>query len=339
MSRPSLFGRVAPNGSERAAERFTQHGLNLVISIPGTQVLPLWDAIDRTEGLKLVVPRSERSAGFIAEGYGLSSGRPAVVVNTLGPGVANEAIAVASAAKSMAPVLYFTPCQPQAKRSRLPQVFQGLDHSAYMAGAALDQSLCDDAAALEGMIDAALGAAMGSPTGPVRLDVAFPVLFRRTPKFVATPLRKIASRPPLAAPGKDLILALEDSSLADGDLLDRSGLGGAMRRRAVHPGIDSAGSGLSFALGLRLGRPRSPVVVATTVEGLLAQLGVAVVANSQRVGLTFAAFEGSSAAATVRKAAEATGAAWMPIAASDDPDTVRAAFGSRSRGLTVLVDG
>lgn len=337
MRRPSLVGRVAPSGAERAVERFSAQGLNLILSLPGTQVLPLWEAADRTEGMRLVVPRSERSAGFIAEGYGLSSGRPAIVCNTLGPGVANELVAVASAARSMAPVLYFTPCQPQSKRSRLDAVFQGLDHGGYMGGVALDQSLCDDGAALEGMIDSALAAAMGSPTGPARLDVAFPVLFRRSVRVGSTPLRKVASRPPLAAPGKDMILALEDSSLAGSDIFDRTGLSGGPLRRAVHPGIDSAGSGLSFALGLRLGRPRSPVVVATTLEGLLAQLGVAVVANSQRVGLTFAAFEGSSAAPVVRSAAEATGAAWMPISGADSPESVRAAFGSRSRGLTVLV--
>ena len=339
MSRRTLFGRVAPTGAERAIERIGAHGVDLLVSLPGTQVLPLWEASDRGSAMRLVVPRSERSGGFIAEGYGLASGRPAVVANTLGPGVANELVAVASASRSNSPVLYLTPCQPQRKRARLDEVFQGLDHSAYMAGAARGQVLCDDSDALESSIDQALGAALGEPTGPVRLDVSFPIFFRRSPRLGATPLRKIPSRPPLAAPGADLILALEDSSLAESLLLDRVGLGGGPRRRAVHPGIDSPGSGLSFALGLRLGRPRSPVVIATTLEGLLGQLGVAVVANSQRVGLTFAALETSSSAATVRDAAAATGAAWMPIDPAGTPKDIRAAFGSRSKGLTVLVDG
>ena len=339
MKFPSLIGRVVPNGSERAAARFREHGLDLLLSVPGTQTLPLWDAVERTEGIKLVVPRSERSAGFIAEGYGLASGRPAVVCNTLGPGTANEAVAIASAARSMAPVLYFTPCQPQAKRARLDRTFQGLDHSSYLNGIAAEQALCDDPAALEQMIDAAVATALGSPTGPVRLDVAFPVLFRRSARGSAGKPRTAPSRPPLAAPGKDLILALEQSSLSTSSMLDRAGLGGSAKRHAVHPGIDSPGSGLSFALGLRLGRPRSPVVLATTVESLLAQLGVSVVANSQRVGLTFAAFAGTETAATIKRAAESTGAAWMPIDSGESPESVREAFGSRSRGLTVLVEG
>lgn len=336
MSRPSLIGRVLPNGAERAVARLRSHGLDLVVSLPGTQVLPVWEAIDRTSGLRLVVPRSERSGGFIAEGYGLASGRPAVVMNTLGPGVAGEAVAAASARRSGAPVLYMSPCQPQRKRPRIEEVFQGLDHQAYFERLALEQVLCDDPHALEASLDSVLARAVGEPSGPVRLDVSFPVLFRRSPGVGATPLRRVPSRPPIAAPGADLILALEDSGFAGSAALDGAGLGSA-RSRAVHPGIDSFGSGLSFALGLRLGRPRSPVVLATSLEGLLAQLGVSVVANSQRVGLTFAAFEGTAFAATVRDAAGQTGAAWLPLDAGESPEAIRSALGSRAKGLTVLV--
>ena len=109
MTRRTVIGRLAPTGAQRTVARLEAHGVRLVISIPGSQVLPLWDALDRAEGIELLVPRSERSAGFIAEGYGLAKGMPAVVANTLGPGVANEAVALASAKLSESPVLYLAP--------------------------------------------------------------------------------------------------------------------------------------------------------------------------------------------------------------------------------------
>ena len=332
--RPSLFGRVAPNGSERAVARLRGHGISLFISLPGSQVLPMWEAVDRSEGMRLIVPRTERSGAFIGEGYGLAKGLPAVVANTLGPGVANEAAPVASALLSEAPVIYLAPSQPPNKRRRIDEVFQGLDHSSYLEGAALEQVACDDSQDIEASIDTALAAALGDPSGPVRLDISFPLLFSRSPKRTTAPMRKLPPRPPLVGKGAEVLLALESSGTQTASVLAAAGLADDA---AITPGLDEPGFGVSFALGLRLGRTRAPVALATDVESLLAQLEGLVVAQHAGVRVTLATTAGSAAAGQVREVAEQVGAAWMPIESGASPEEIRSSVLERQRSLTILV--
>jgi len=335
MSRKTLIGRVAPSGAQRVIARLRDHGVSLVISIPGSQVLPLWESIDRTEGIRLLVPRSERSGAFIAEGYGLAKGVPAVVANTLGPGVANEAVAVASARLSEAPVLYIAPNQPPNKRPRIQEVFQGLDHASYLQGAALEQIACDDSQGIEGAIDAALTASLGEPSGPVRLDISFPVLFSHTPWRTTAPLRKLPANPPIAGKGAELLLALESSAVTGGGALAAAGL---IDDAAIHPGIDAPGFGLSFALGLRLGRTRSPVVLVTDEESVLAQLDVIVVAQHAGVKVSLACVDPNPAAVErMRHLADQTGAAWFPVDLKTSPNEVRESILERQKSLTLIV--
>ncbi len=332
--RPSLFGRVAPNGAERVVSRLHGHGVSLVISLPGSQVLPMWEAIERTEGMTLIVPRTERSGAFIGEGYGLAKGLPAVVANTLGPGVANEAAPMASALLSEAPVIFLAPSQPPNKRRRLDEVFQGLDHASYLEGAALEQVACDDSQDIEASVDAALSAALGDPSGPVRLDVSFPLLFSRSPKRTTAPMRKLPPRPPLVGKGAEVLLALESSGTSTAEVLAAAGLA---EDPAVTPGLDEPGFGVSFALGLRLGRTRAPVVLATDLEALLGQLEALVVAQHAGVRVTLGTLSSSSSGEQVHEVAEQLGAAWMPIEPDTSPEAVRSSVLERQRSLTILV--
>lgn len=336
MSRPLLLGSVAPNGAQRIATRLGELGVDLVLSVPGTQVLGVWDALDRTDGPRLIVPRSERSGALIAEGFGLASGRPAVVLNTLGPGVANEAASVASARLSGSPVLYVAPWQPPGKRARIREVFQGLDQPAYMASLAKDQFLCDDGRDLESMLDRAHAAAIAEPSGPVRLDISYPLLFKRSRRRGLRLPSGEQMRPPAAAAGADLMLAVDGPSTAGTEALVRAGLEADLVR-AVRPGLDAAGLGAPFALGLRLGRPRTPVVLMISAEALLSQLDTIVVANSIGIAVTIAADVESAAAAIARQAVDVTGAAWWPIDADLSPEAVRASMLERTRGLSLLV--
>ena len=336
MSRPLLIGSFAPSGAERVATRLGELGVDLVISLPGTQVLPIWDALDRVGRSKLIVPRSERSGALIAEGFGLASGRPAAVMNTLGPGVGNEAVAMASAKLSCAPVLFVTPWQPPSKRARINEVFQGLDHPAYLAGPAKEQLLCDDGSDIEAMLDRAHSAAIGDPAGPVRLDISYPLLFKRSRKRAVRLPSGQQMRPPGAAAGADLILALDSAQTGQSPTLASAGLSADLDRAAI-PGIDSPGMGAPFALGLRLGRPRTPVVLVLTAESLLAQLDTIVVANAAGVAVTIAAGDGSPAAIVAREVVETTGAAWWPVDFSIGPEALRASMLERTRGLSLLV--
>ena len=122
-------------GGAVVATALEELGVRHVFSLPGSQVLPRWDAIDRHTQIEIVVPRTERSGAFMAEGYAQASGGPSLVMSTLGPGVANELVGLRSAQLSQAAVVSLGPYHPQAKRPRLRDVFQGLDHPSFVTGA------------------------------------------------------------------------------------------------------------------------------------------------------------------------------------------------------------
>ena len=166
-------------------------GHKVIFSVPGAQLLSIWDAVGRDRELKLIVPSSEWSGGFQAEGYALASGQPAIVLNTLGPGVANELPAMASARLGKQPVLYISPIHPAKKRARFGRVFQGLDTTKLMGPQASYTLRVESAEDLPGHLELARRLCLGESfrsaemnievpaPGPVRLEIEYPFLFRR----------------------------------------------------------------------------------------------------------------------------------------------------------------
>jgi acetolactate synthase I/II/III large subunit len=246
-----------PTGGEAVAAWLQASGIRHVISIPGSQVLPIWDGLP-AGGPALIVPRSERTAAFLAEGYGLAAGVPAALMNTLGPGVANELIGVASAQRSGAPVLALAPWQPPRKRSRLAEVFQGLDHPRYFQGSCKWIGVVDTRAELLSRLDHALAECLEAPAGPVRVEMSFPLLFQRG-RALAPPARVS----PAGAQPARVIVAETPGALPTG---------ADLATRAFAPGIGVAGFALPVALGAVLAVPTAQVEVRSTPTLAAAQL-------------------------------------------------------------------
>jgi thiamine pyrophosphate-dependent acetolactate synthase large subunit-like protein len=249
-------------------------GLDTLYSLPGSQVLPIWDGL--SERMRLIVPRSERAGSFMAEGYARAGQRPAVVINTLGPGVANELVGFASARASQAPVVSICPFQPPRKRERIAEVFQGLDHPELFAPFSKWTKVVDTAGELGPALAAAFDAALSSPCGPVRVEISFPLLFERA-GFSRDQLAK-----PLPAPGVQGLCCVSEtvaSPLPPG-LAERVA---AQRGRLLAPGIGEAGHAIPFALGAKLASSELPVVVVTRTCFLLQHLDSLVLARSHGV--------------------------------------------------------
>ena len=62
--------------------------------------------IMQQRGWDVVAPHHELSAGFMAEGYSRMTGRPALAIATLGPGIANAAGAMMCAKVENTPVIF-----------------------------------------------------------------------------------------------------------------------------------------------------------------------------------------------------------------------------------------
>lgn len=244
-----------PRGGTFLAQSLERLGVRHVISLPGSQMLAAWDAIATCAGLQLVVPRSEAVGAMMANAYGLACGRPCVVMNTLGPGVANELPALHDAWRGESPVVFISPMHPRAKRAHLETVFQGFDQSAFLAPYAKETIGVDAAADLGAALQRAVALSTTPPMGPVRIDVSFPLLFERH-DFGAVP---VVRREP---PPRGRTIAVAAASRAIERYVD---VDGADRLWPVTGGEDEA---VAFAVGASLAHGGATALV-TTVDVVL----------------------------------------------------------------------
>lgn len=262
-------------GGEAVARYLAAAGLELMVTIPGSQTLPIGDAA-ASSGLRVIVPRHERHGAYLAEGYGQARGLPALLVDTLGPGVANELVGLESARQSATPILCVAPFQPPRKRRRIREVFQGLDHPTFFESAVKHQVVVDDAALLERSLERALEASSAPPPGPVRLDVSFPILFQR--KLLRA---REAPRARLAPGPRPKLLVIEAAGSTP--LGDRQGA------RQIAPGLPVVDAFASFALGAKLAWPDVPTILRADPDVLRAGLGALAVAALSNVPVLLAA--------------------------------------------------
>src|SRR5207245_5811626 len=107
-----------PHGGILAARALAGAGVRTIFALPGGHILPLFEGA-RVEGLTLVDTRHEENALFMAEGWALATGEPAVAAVTAGPGLANAVPGMAEAQAAGVPVVVI------AGRTSLAQRGQG----------------------------------------------------------------------------------------------------------------------------------------------------------------------------------------------------------------------
>jgi len=82
----------------------TRYEVDCVFSIPGVHTLELYRALGRSS-LRTLTPRHEQGAGFMADGYARSTGKPGVCFIISGPGITNIITAMAQAWADSIPML------------------------------------------------------------------------------------------------------------------------------------------------------------------------------------------------------------------------------------------
>ncbi len=86
-------------------ELLAANGIDTVFGIPGVHNLELYRGLARQQGMRHVLARHEQGAGFAADGYARSTGRPAAAFVISGPGVSNVLTATAQAFSDSVPML------------------------------------------------------------------------------------------------------------------------------------------------------------------------------------------------------------------------------------------
>jgi len=83
-----------------------RHGIDTLYALPGVHNDHLFDAVHQSDGrMRVLHPRHEQTAGYMALGAALATGRPQVCAMVPGPGVLNAAAALLTAYGTGAPVL------------------------------------------------------------------------------------------------------------------------------------------------------------------------------------------------------------------------------------------
>ena len=100
-----------------------REGVDTVFGIPGVQTYELFDALGRaSDDIRVVAPRHEQAASYMAYGYAKATGRTGVYSVVPGPGVLNSSAGLCTAYGGSAPVLCLTSEVPT------PYIGVGLGH-------------------------------------------------------------------------------------------------------------------------------------------------------------------------------------------------------------------
>ena len=150
-------------------------GVTDAVLCPGSRNAPLAFALhaaDAAGRLRLHVRIDERTAGFLALGLALASGRPVPVATTSGTAAANLLPAVLEAAHAGVPLLALTADRPAelvgtGASQTVAQV------GMFGAAVRLAPAVGGTAAQTRAAVGRAVAAAVGLPPGPVHLNLPF----------------------------------------------------------------------------------------------------------------------------------------------------------------------
>ena len=92
---------------KRILDLLEAEGINTLFGIPDPNFVHMFLEAE-TRGWTVVAPHHEAAAGFMAEAASRITGKPAVAVGTLGPGIANMAPAIQCALVENSPVIFLS---------------------------------------------------------------------------------------------------------------------------------------------------------------------------------------------------------------------------------------
>jgi thiamine pyrophosphate-dependent acetolactate synthase large subunit-like protein len=163
-------------GGQALVAALATHGVDTVFGIPGTHNLEIYRHLAE-QGIRHVSPRHEQGAGYAADGYARTTGRPGIAVVTSGPALLNTAAAVGQAWSDSVPILVVSPALPL----RHPGLGNGFlhesrDQSAALAAIAAASIRATSVAEIPVAVAQAFAIMIGGRPRPVHLEVPLDVL-------------------------------------------------------------------------------------------------------------------------------------------------------------------
>ena len=199
VARLGFMSNAAPENTVHAgqliARRLKANGIDTLFTLSGGHLFSIYDGC-RSEGIRLIDTRHEQTAAFAAEGWSKVTRVPGVAALTAGPGVTNGMSAMAAAQQNQTPMVVLGGRAP-ALRWGMGSL-QEIDHVPFVAPLtrfAATAGSPDEAGAL---IDRALAASVGAPSGVAFVDFPMDVVFSpgadpATPGALRTPPAPVAA--------------------------------------------------------------------------------------------------------------------------------------------------
>jgi len=106
-------------GGEVIKRFLVNEGVKYVFGVPGDQLYPLLDAFYNDDKIKFITFHHEAAAAHAADGYARVTGKPGVVIATVGPGAANLVGGVYPAYAEGIPIISTEPVVEVLPGSRL----------------------------------------------------------------------------------------------------------------------------------------------------------------------------------------------------------------------------
>ena len=177
------MGTEAAIGSDTGAghlvaRRLRASGIDTIFTLSGGHLFSIYDGC-RSEGIRLIDTRHEQTAAFAAEGWSKVTRVPGVAALTAGPGVTNGMSAMAAAAQNCSPLLVLGGRAPAARWGM--GSLQEIDHVPFVAPLTRFAATADSPGSVASVIDDALRAAVGAPSGPAFVDFPMDYVFAQSP--------------------------------------------------------------------------------------------------------------------------------------------------------------
>src|SRR5437899_4799925 len=101
---PASLASVQRTGGELVLDSLKAAGVDTVFGIISVHNIPIFDAMAREGGVRLVPARTEHGAAAMADGFARASGRLAAVVTSTGVGAGNAAGSLLEAFSASSPL-------------------------------------------------------------------------------------------------------------------------------------------------------------------------------------------------------------------------------------------
>ncbi|XVO88865.1 5-guanidino-2-oxopentanoate decarboxylase [Pseudomonas palleroniana] len=153
-----------------------RYDVDQVFGIPGVHTVELYRGLARS-GVRHVTPRHEQGAGFMADGYARTRGKPGVCFIITGPGMTNITTAMGQAYADSIPMLVISSVQSRSQlgggRGKLHEL---PNQSAMIAGVAAFSHTLMSAAELPGVLARAFAVFQAGRPRPVHIEIPLDVL-------------------------------------------------------------------------------------------------------------------------------------------------------------------